>query len=59
MNDEDGEPLVNTTVLLNNAAQKRVNTTTTTDEDGFFEFNDIEPGNYTVLIDPKHWRLGP
>ena len=52
LNDEEGEPLVNSNVLLTYAADNTV-IDTTTDDDGYFEFNDLVPGDYNVMIDQK------
>ncbi|MFT7217902.1 MAG: cell division septation protein DedD [Paraglaciecola sp.] len=52
LDDEDGEPLINAKLVLSHIADKSVDHTTT-DQDGYFEFNDIVPGDYRVTIDPE------
>jgi septal ring-binding cell division protein DamX len=50
--DADGEPLTSTNILLKNKLDIVVREMKT-DEDGFYEFIDIEPGRYDIFIDPK------
>lgn len=51
LDDADGEPLSNINILLKNNQNTTVKQTLT-DDDGYFEFIDIDPGKYNVIIDP-------
>ncbi len=51
LNDENGEPLANTNVLLKDHSGN-TSGRTLSDEDGYYEFIDIEPGRYQIFIDP-------
>jgi len=53
LNDEDGDPLVESTILLKNTKNKLISKIKT-DDDGFFEFIDLEPGNYIVSIEQAY-----
>jgi len=52
LDDEDREPLVNAKVLLIDTTDNLMDYTTS-DADGYFEFVDLVPGGYKVMIDKK------
>ena len=53
----DGEPLVNTTVMLNHWTVYRPHRSAVTDDEGTFTFEDVAPGDlHSVTVDNDVWR---
>lgn len=51
LNNIDGDPMATANVLLQDMAGNTIEQNTS-DEDGYFEFIDIHPGQYQIAIDP-------